>query len=663
MDEYEDKREDMDDGDGPRAAKPYLDNIKGYQGSFQNYNDRCDKIDKLYADLEKMANNAGDREFQIFWANMEVLRPTIYSRPPVPVVLPRYRERAELPRKASEVLERVLATDVEMDDLHETLKLVRDDLAMSARGVAWVLDDARCIHVDREDFAHECARKWQENGWVARRAYLGREAFQERFPEIDVTMIQFDHVGEDEKGEKKAGVWEYWDKADQRVCWVVEGYDDVLDEADPLIDVKGFFPCPKPAYATTERRSLKPVPDFVYYKDQVEEINELTARISSLSESLRLKGFYAAGQSEVGEAVEAAMRQTDNKAILVPVSSAAAFGGGNLRDAIVWLPVREVAEVIASLVNLRKQLIEDVYEITGLSDIMRGATQASETATAQQLKSQYGSVRVRERQDEMVRIARDVLRIKAEIYAEQWPIESLLQMAQVKDIPTRAEAEQQLIQARQQGQQVDPAKIVTVERLDALLKDERMRPFILDVESDSTIQPDEQREKESRMEFVTAIGGFIQQAGPMVQQQPQTAPFVAETMKFVASGFRAGRELGAVIDDFAEKLSQMAQQQKPDAEAQKAQQEAQMQAQKEQAQMQMDMQRLQMDMQRQNAEAALKQREMQAKLQIMQVDAATAQQKAAADLEKTRAEIGKIYAQTALIGQGDRDGVPNEGAA
>lgn len=656
--------EDIQDGEDsrPTASKPYLDALAEAKRIFGPYNEKCDSIDKLYASLEDMAKGKADRQFQIFWANLEVLRPTIYSRPPVPVVTPRYTDRKELPRKASEVLERVLATDVEMDNLHSTLKLVRDDLARGARGVPWVLDDGSCIHVDRNDFMHEPARKWSEVGWVGRRAFLTLERFKERFPEIDSTKISFDYHDENNKTAKKAEVWEIWDKTEGRVVWIAKGVEDVLDEQPPLIDVKDFFPCPEPAYGTLEPGSLKPVPDFVYYRDQVDEINELTARISSLSESLRLKGFYAAGVSEVGEAIEAAMKATDDKALLVPVSNFAALGGAGLKDSIVWLPVREVAEVITALVQLRKQLIEDVYEITGLSDIMRGQTEASETLGAQQLKSQYGSVRVRERQAEMIRVARDVLRIKGEVFAETYDIQSLLEMSQVTDIPTKEQANATLMQAQAQRKPIDPSKIVTVEQIDALFKSQKLRPFVLDIESDSTIQPDEQAEKQSRMEFVEAIGGFIQKAGPMVQAQPQTAPFVAETMKFMASGFRAGRELGAVIDDFADQLKQLAAQpkeQQPDPAAIKAQADAQA----NQAKMQMEMQRLQMEMQTKTADAALKQREMAAKIQVMQAEALTAQEQARANLAKTQADIQKILAQTALIERGDRDGQPNEGAA
>jgi hypothetical protein len=167
-----------------------------------------------------------------------------------------------------------------------------------------------------------------------------------------------------------------------------------------------------------------------------------------------MRGFYPAGASDVAEAIETAFRSLDDRAILVPVNSLSALGPNqSLKDAIVWLPVAEIMTVVQGLIEVRRQLIEDVYQITGLSDIMRGSTDPNETLGAQELKSQYGSVRVREKQAEMQRLSRDVIRLKGEIMAENVPIDALLEMAQVDDIPRKADIEKQAQQLQQQCQQ------------------------------------------------------------------------------------------------------------------------------------------------------------------------------------------------------------------
>jgi hypothetical protein len=452
------------------GAALYLDYLKDAEQAQRQYHALCDTVDDLYANMEKLAATSADREYQLFWANMEVTRPSVYSRVPVPVVGERFRDRNDLLRRAAELLERALVSDIEADDLHETLRQVRDDLCVNSRGVSririvsrWDIDMPSAEHIDRKDFRHEPARKWTEVGWVGFRGWYSKAEATKRFtsaggdanlPDTLPLGMKFQKVEiGDYKGERKCGVWEMWHKGNQKVCFVTEGVETLLDERDPWMDLEGFFPCPRPAYGTLQRATLTPVPDLVYYRDQLEEINALTARVSGLTEALRMRGFYAAGIDDVASAIEKALRDTDDRAMLVPVSSMAALGVASLKDAIIWMPIAEVAQTVQVCLEQRRVLIDDVYQISGLSDIMRGAPDPDETLGAQQLKSQYGSMRVRERQAEMVRIARDLIRMKAEVFAETVPMEALMKMAMVDDLPSAQDIEMQKQQVMQQAQQ------------------------------------------------------------------------------------------------------------------------------------------------------------------------------------------------------------------
>lgn len=672
-----------------KGSGPWLEMLKESERAQAKYHTTCDSIDKLYADLESLAKESADRQFQIFWANLEVLKPSIYSRPPVPVVVPRFKDRKELPRQASEILERSLNTSFEADDIDGTMKMVRDDLATNARGVIWLRyersqnDDGSVServckeHLDRRDFRHEPARKWKETGWVGRRAWLNRDNGLKRFGDIWLKVELKERKTDDEaKGEKKGEVWELWHKGHGCVVWVSEGVDDVLDIQPPEFDLESYWPCPRPAYGTLKRGTMTPVPDFIYYKDQVEEINELTARISALAESLRLKGLYPAGASDVADAVELVIKDMDNRATLVPINNLQLFGDRSLKDSIVWLPVREVAEVITQLVQLRKQLIDDVYQITGISDIMRGTTEASETLGAQQLKSQYGSVRIRDRQQELVRIARDVARIEAEIMAEKFDPQTLKDMSQ-SELPSDADIAQQIAQITQTVQQAaaDPRVMqmaqqnpdqarqaleaakaqvaqleatLTFDKVVALLRAQKTRPFVLEIETDSTIQPDEDAAKQRATEFITAVGGFMGQAVTTVQAVPEAAPLAAEMLKYVASQFRAGRQLEGVIEEFADKMKEAAAQPKgPSPEQAKA--EADKAASDTQAQR--DQQLHEAKLAEIQAEAPVKQAEADARLAEIAAKSTADQQKAADDaiLGQQKIRLGELAIELAEV--------------
>lgn len=703
----------------PKSSKAWLNLIKDAETAFADFQTKADDIDRLYADLKRLANNNRDREFQLFWANCEVLKPSIYARPPVPVVVPKFKDRRSLPRVSSELLERSTNTAFDLADINSTMILLRDDVAVVGRGSPWVRYETKkesdrateqvCIeHKDRRDFLHDPARKWQEVGWVAVRAYLTRLEMKDRFEEssrdawakASYAVLREDRNKGAANNQQKAAVWEIWSKSENKVVWVTEGVEELLDEGEPHLKLEGFFPCPKPAYATVQRGSLVPVPDMLFYKDQLEEINQLTARIHALADALRVKGFYPAG-GEIGDAVETALTITDDRKVMVPVSNFAAFGQGG--DPIIWLPIDMVATTLQGVVELRRQVIDDVYQIMGLSDIMRGSTEKDETATAQNLKAQYGSVRIRDKQAELVRVARDLVRITAEIMAENFDKQTLLDMSQM-EMPTNAEiskqikelenrakqiaataektqramqkplppeakeqaqgqeqqAQQALQAAQQEIQQIDQQvskleQTPTIEKVMAYLRDQKIRPFALDIETDSTIQPDEDAEKQRRTEFMGAFMQSAQALTEMLMTVPQAAPLAGEMLRFVLAPYRAGRQMEGAIDDFVDQMVAQASQPKPNpeemaqqAEAQRAQAEMTMKQQELQGKQQIEMTKLQAEQQGREQDAQFKARENQAKL--IQIDAQMRrdEQKGALEIQKLQMELEAKHEELAI---------------
>jgi hypothetical protein len=613
-------------------AKYWLDKIGDYKKATEKWGKQCDNIDRQYSKANR--SDSADREYSIFWANLEVLKTAVYARAPVPVVVPRFKDKNVVASGACDVLERAMTVAFDQSDVHGVMVLCRDEYLRYGRGTPWVrLANGPAgepiiayDHVCREDFAHDLARNWRENEWVSRRTWPTKDDGLQRFGPIFEGVGLKKRAPQDDLEDKtaKAPVWEIWDKTSRMVYWVAEGFDEILDQQPPWLDLSSFWPCPRPAYSTLNARSLIPIPDLLQYKDQIEEINEYTARIASLSETLKMRGFYPAGGGDLSDAIEMSLRSQENRALLVPVSSMAAFSGGSLRDTIVWWPVTDVLQLIQGRVELRRVVIDDVYQITGIADVMRGASEASETLGAQQIKAQWGSARIRERQGELSRVARDLTRISAEIMAENFDPETLLKMSQVQ-LPTMQQQQQaqMFVQQAQAAQQQPPQpgmpqqppvsqdqledaqeliEQASVEAVMGLLRDDQARGFVIDVETDSTIQPDEDAEKTRRMEFVTSVGGLIQQAAPLVMQAPMFGAFMGEVLKFAAAGFRAGRPLEAAIDQLVEQLESMAKQPQqsaqPDPTEQVKLQAEQVRSQAEQIKAQASVQRAQIDLEK-----------------------------------------------------------------
>jgi len=689
-----------------RSAKGILAIVKDAERKFDTWQAKCDRIDKLYSSLQTLSgfdavgDSFIDREYNLFWASVEVIKPSIYSRPPVPVVTPKFKDRRPVNRVTSELLERCAVAGFDESGIDQVMLSVRDDLVINARGVIWLTYEDEgdgekvCIeHLDRKDFGHSIARKWSEVGMVWRIAWLDRVAAKKRFGEKAMQAnygTHKDRVGDDAwaSDDDKAPFYEVWDKVENKVYWVAEGCEAFLDSGEPHLKLKGFFPCPRPAYGTMQRRSLVPVPDISYIEDQLETINSLTVRIHDLCEKLVVKGIIPAG-TDVGDAIEQALRSDDASYMMIPVPAMSMSDGAKIE----WLPIDMVAQAILSAVEARREIIGNVQELFGIADIMRGESDAQETATAQKLKSQYGSVRIRDRVSELVRIARDTVCIMVEIMAEEFDWDTLIDMSQM-ELPTTADIKKQMrelekaargelealteqaeqalanqeggdpaalegAQAQyQQAQQAIIAKYqpqiakigqsVTEEMVKELLDDSKTRPFVFDIETDSTIYPDEQAEKESRNEFMTVLANDIVGFGPVAASGKAGAKLVGGLIKFHLGPFRAGRELEGLIDEWVESLENIEPQPNPDAEKNAAE------AEYKKGMLALEGQKLQGDTEYRQAELGLRGQELQLKAQELQtrpqMAAQTEQIKAQARLkERTQdAEVNLMTEQAQL---------------
>jgi hypothetical protein len=99
----------------------------------------------------------------------------------------------------------------------------------------------------------------------------------------------------------------------------------------------------------------------------------------------------------------------------------------------------------------------------------------------------------------------------------------------------------------------------TWEEVQGLLKNDALRSFRIDIETDSTVQPDENAAKMAFTEFTGAVVGLMQAAAGIVPTAPYTAPLFAEILKQGARTFNVSRQMEDVID----KVFETAEQQPP----------------------------------------------------------------------------------------------------
>ena len=558
--------------DGRRdKAEFWLGEISKAEDSLKEWHDRGKRVVDRYRD-DRTYRTKAKRQFNILWSNVQVLKPALYGRMPKPEVSRRYKDQDPVGRIAATMLERCLEYEIEQyPDFNAAMSGAVEDRLLPGRGVAWIryepkinteeqvsedvdaqletlaYECAPCDYVNWQDFLHNPARTWDEVWWVARRVWLSKSEGVERFGEIFATVPieqKKDRTADKETPKdalsQKAQVWEIWDKTSKSVVWVAKGFPLPLDEKPDPLQLEKFFPCPKPIFATTTTGSLVPVPDYCEYQDQAEELDVITQRIHLLTRALKLRGGYNAEFKEL----KRLLNETDDNE-LIPVSSWAAFAEkGGLKGAIDWLPIKDVAIVLEGLFKARQECLQVIYQTVGLSDIIRGSSDPDETLGAQQLKANFGSLRLRSTQTEVATFATELLRLKAEVICGFYSPQTIVTMSGIADT-TDGQDQAQVEQAIQ------------------LLKSRELRGFRIAIEADTLAQIDETQEKAQAAEFVTSIGGILKEAAPLLAQAPTMAPFIGEVILFAARRMRAGRSVEKALETSLQATMQAISQPKP----------------------------------------------------------------------------------------------------
>lgn len=648
--------------------------------------------------------DAKKHSFNILWANTETLRPAVYNSLPSPDVRRRFKDADPIGKACSEVLGRTLEYGLDTSNFDETIKATVLDMLLPGRGVARVRyvptlaqvgvtpethaeenevhpdetgealegdseelqwEQAPIEHVQWDDFRIGPGKEWCEVPWIAFRHRLKRDELIAQFPNCGEHVDLDATDDEDVKNEKDARVqdafktaevWEIWEKDQSRVLFISQGYkEQPLKVVDDPLNLTGFYPIPRPLYSVEDSSSLIPTPLYELYKEQAEELDQISGRINRIVKGLKLRGIYDATLSELSEL----MRGEDND--LIPAANATALmERGGLEKAILWLPIDMAAIVLKELYVQREQCKAIIYEITGISDILRGSTNASETATAQQIKSQWGSNRLKRMQAEVSRFIRDLLRLQGEIIAERFQPETLATMTGLK-FPTGEEKQQGMLQyqqqavmAERQGQQPPPQPDMppSWDEILSVLRDDKQRTFKVDIETDSTIAASVESDMQGLTEVLGGITQLIQGLGPAVQM----GALPIEALKELILTVTRRAKMGNAVEDAFDKIKQPPPpQQQQDNSAEVAQIKAQADQQVQQARMQADQvieqARMQADMQ---VEQLRMQHEQQLEMMRQQNEAAQARQDAQLQMilaeikARAQVEVAEISAQTTL---------------
>lgn len=692
---------------------------------------RSEKIVKRYRDERNEADMLR-RKMNILWSNVQTLMPAVYGKMPKPIVERRFMDRDPAARLASTILERVCSFQMEVGYYNQSVSKSVLDYLLPGMGQTWLryepqfeaseeaYDNGRvesevkaespnqtaediqeegdgvpyeklayervCVdYVFYVDFLWGAARCWQEVPWVARRSWQTHTEIAEKFYGGDLAkakLITLDYTpqrmrngdGTFAEGSlsyfKKAEIWEIWNKADRTVYFIAPGTPGVVlkETQNPVLKLEGFWPCPEPLFTTLTNDSLIPVPDYVEYQDQAQEIDDLTNRISKITTAIRANGVYDASVPALQRLL---LEGTDNK--LIPVDSWAVFAEkGGMAGSVSLLPMKEIAEVLIRLYEARAQVKNDLDQVTGMSDIVRGQSSGgAKTATEQRIKGQYAALRLQDRQDRVAEFCRSTLRIMAEIVSEMFSPASLMQMSgvdqmmadavqkavakvkppqmppELQQAPPEAQQQAQAMlqqqfqqaqqQAAMQAQQAEQAKF---DKALEILRSDKLRGFRVDIETDSTLQADAEADKMAATELFSATMGGINAIAPIVQAAPELVEPIGDMLLFTFRRFRVGRSMESGLEDALTKVKERLEEQAANPQPSPDQIKAEAEIKKQQMETQRAQEEHQMDMQAKQEEFQLEQQKAQMELQMERERNAMEMEKMRAELEYDREKLG-----------------------
>lgn len=589
------------------------------------------------------------KRYNVFWANTQTLKPLLFSKLPDPNITQNFFDNDEIARLASEMMERSVSVCLKHTDAEDEFEKARDDYLVTGRGVVRVVyEPEEIIELEETEIIFEedgtereqpkidvdsskksiriefvrydqiltsTENEWKNLRWIGFRHLMSKEQLVERFgaqkaSRVDLTAtidLATDITKKDESVSifKRAVVWEIWDKESKKVHWVTESGEEVLLESiDDPYQLKGFFPCPKFLGLDAGLRNILPIPLYRMYRSQAQELNDIDRRLHSLTGQLKFTGIYKS--SAESQDIENLFNGDDGK-----ISPAKAMMNvDDIKKGIMFKPIIEIAATIDKLEQRKALVINNIREITGLSDIVRGVSAPTETATAQELKGDFAISRIQPLQKNVENFIRDSVRLIAELIVENYDIVELSKMTNLKIVDleeiakTTGEKQKQLMEeAVSLLDKKDPEFLQKMQELqaqaqagfqrtmkkaqndlkgfaatpdqlreiDRMIKDDKLRGFTISIETDATIKVDQNQEKQDRIEFVGALSNFAGAMFPLVQSGILSEDAFNKFLLFTASPFKVARNIQELLIKDADEDEQK----QPDPEMIKQQREMQ----------------------------------------------------------------------------------------
>ena len=555
-----------------------VDDDKQKTGAVARWKKRLSQERKAHEKFRKQAKESQEaardeknkkHTYNIHWSNCRITAAAVYAKPPKADVRRRFQKPDAEEKELARAVERALDYSIDVGRFEVASRAVVRDYVRSGLGVPRIVYDVETgpmeltpeviaqfapdvasalppgtlesldtaalgemlgdklpeeitlqavdiEHVPWSCFGWEPGHSdWSKVNWVWFKSYSSRKQIKEEYgKDVSGGDDESDSTRDSKEYGDEVAVYEIWHKPSKMVHVITPNHPEPLDSYKDELDLQGFFPCPRPMMDNLKSDELVPKPDYCFVESQINELQRIAQERKALAAKIR--PVYIC-DSKDSQQVQDALDTAGGG--VVPISGMVErlgeSGGSLLQPVDLSHSINGLQVLDSQLDNVKQQ----VYEILGISDIIRGASQASETATAQQIKSNWANVRLNEKQSEVNRCWRETMRIMAEIICEHFEPQQVTLMTGVDITP----------------------------RMIEMMRSDIGRNYAIDVETDSTVITDDQEERQQKMELVGNLMDKMNNLLPAVQQGSIPAEFAIELISFSIQNYKGAKQLEDAI--------------------------------------------------------------------------------------------------------------------
>ena len=562
--------------------------IDSFKSDNKQYFSQAKKCEEAYCE---------GKSYNIFYSNIQLLKAYLLTNNPKPEVERRFLKKTAADKlqyntalELANILEGALSYYTDRADFFAKLKDgVIENATKVGRGVLWVTYEPkiekvvdefgnvseavtdRTIKLDAlgyEDYACSTSINKEQIWWKARRHLLGKAELKEQF-NYEATEDELNFSTGKESERKLAEVWEIWDKTTKKRYYILGNcvHNEFLKEDDDPYGIETFFPCEDITFITNGKNII-PIPEYELYRKKAVELNKVSAMADLLEQ--KVKYVITTDKTNQDNALDMVNAAEGD---VVTLQTPNPLASGNNSAYLGYLPIEQAIALLEHREVKKAQLKQDIYDITGIADIMRGATDASETATAQQIKGVFGTMRFQDKQKCVQAFVVNIFEIIAEIICENWDAETLADITSTQ-LPTEEEkqaikakiAQLQVIksnpayvQAAQLGQiqvpQVSKYEYKLLEQpswdsIIGIMRDDKLRNYSIDVQSSATIFDDVAEQSASVQQLANTFMGIVQQAAQV--QSPAVIRGYIPIAKMQLTNIKCGRAIAKQLIDALE---------------------------------------------------------------------------------------------------------------